>query len=458
MTMKTAAIERGVIRLAWCVALAIAPVVPHPGHAAAAAEADGEAGFVSLFNGQNLDGWIGDVKGYVVEDGKLVCRPGGNLYTQQPFADFVLRFEFKLTPGANNGLGIRTPTRGDAAYVGMELQILDDSAEKYARLEPWQFHGSIYGLVPAERGHLNPVGEWNVQEVTADGPRIKVVLNGATIVDADLDQLEQTPDIHDVKQHPGMRNKSGHVGLLGHGSVVEFRNIRIRDLSAAGNSAAAGERSEAAPADGAPADKAAPPDGFAALFNGRDLVGWKGLVGNPKQRAEMSPDQLAAAQQAADERMRQHWKAVDGVLVFDGKGDNICTAQDYGDFELWVDWKIEPKGDSGIYLRGSPQVQIWDARHAGIGSGGLYNNQKHPSQPLVMADHPVGQWNTFYIKMVGERVTVKLNGQLVVDDTALENYWDRAQPIYPRGQIELQNHGNTLWFRNIFLRELPAAE
>jgi hypothetical protein len=195
-----------------------------------------------------------------------------------------------------------------------------------------------------------------------------------------------------------------------------------------------------------------PPEGFVALFNGKDLTGWKGLVGSPKSRATMKPDQLAAAQKKADESMRAHWKVEDGALVFDGKGQSLCTAKDYGDFELWVDWKILPHGDSGIYLRGSPQVQIWQNP---VGSGGLYNNQKNPRNPLKVADKPVGEWNRFYIKMVGEKVTVKLNDVLVVDNVVMENYWEREKPIYPTGQIELQNHGNTLWFKNIYIRELP---
>jgi hypothetical protein len=198
-----------------------------------------------------------------------------------------------------------------------------------------------------------------------------------------------------------------------------------------------------------------PPEGFVALFNGKDLAGWKGLLksplDNPAKRAKLTPDELAKAQQEADEDMRAHWKAVDGVLVFDGKGRSLCTAKDYGDFEMWVDWKILPAGDSGVYLRGSPQVQIWENKE---GSGGLYNNHKNPSKPLKFADKPIGQWNTFYIKMVGERVTVKLNGELVVDNVVLENYWERDKPIYPTGQIELQNHGNDLFFKNIYIREL----
>ena len=198
-----------------------------------------------------------------------------------------------------------------------------------------------------------------------------------------------------------------------------------------------------------------PPGEFVAIFNGKDLTGWKGLVGDPESRAKMTADELAEAQAAADEKMRRHWKVVDGVLAFDGNGDSLCTVRDYGDFEMHVDWKIRAKGDSGVYLRGSPQVQIWDAEHAGVGSGGLYNNKKNPDKPLVVADRPIGQWNTMYIKMIGDRVTVKLNDKLVVDNVVMENYWDRNKPIYPTGQIELQNHGDPIWFKNIYLREIP---
>lgn len=202
-----------------------------------------------------------------------------------------------------------------------------------------------------------------------------------------------------------------------------------------------------------------PPEGFTAVFNGQDLTGWKGLVGNPKTRAMMSPTELTAAQKVADEKMRAHWKAENGIIVFDGKGDNLCTAKPYRNFELYVDWKIEPKGDSGIYLRGTPQVQIWDPdtgeERNKVGSGGLFNNQKNPSTPTARVDKPVGQWNTFFIRMVGDRVTVQLNGKVVVDNVILENYWERDKPIYDRDSIELQNHGNTLYFRNIYVRELP---
>jgi len=202
-----------------------------------------------------------------------------------------------------------------------------------------------------------------------------------------------------------------------------------------------------------------PPKGFKALFNGEDLSGWKGLVGDPKSRAQMSEAELRAKQVKADEDMRAHWKVEDGALVFDGGGHSLCTDKDYGDFEMLVDWKIEKGGDSGIYLRGSPQVQIWDTARVGsgaqVGSGGLYNNQKNPSKPLTVADKPVGEWNRFRIIMVGDKVTVFLNDVLVVNYVVMENYWERDKPIYPKGQIELQSHGSKLYFRNVFIREIP---
>lgn len=197
-----------------------------------------------------------------------------------------------------------------------------------------------------------------------------------------------------------------------------------------------------------------PPEGFVALFNGKDLTGWKGLVESPPKRANMPAEELAAKQAKADERMRAHWSVVDGVFVFDGKGDSLCTIKDYADFEMLVDFKILEKGDSGIYLRGSPQVQIWDPADSELGSGGLFNNRKNPSKPIANADNPILEWNTLRIEMIGERVTVHLNGVLVVDGVVMENYWERDKPIYRTGQIELQNHGNTLYFKNIYIREI----
>jgi HEAT repeat protein len=203
-------------------------------------------------------------------------------------------------------------------------------------------------------------------------------------------------------------------------------------------------------------------EGFVPMFNGTDLQGWKGLVGNPESRSGMTADELAEAQAAADSLISENWAVRDGMIVFSGHGQNLVSEKDYGNFEMLVDWKITKNGDSGIYLRGTPQVQIWDTsrRDAGaqVGSGGLYNNQEHESIPLLVADNPVGDWNTFHIKMIGERVTVHLNGHLVVDHVILENYWNREKPIYPTGPIELQAHGTDLAFKNIYVRELPQSK
>lgn len=207
----------------------------------------------------------------------------------------------------------------------------------------------------------------------------------------------------------------------------------------------------AASSDGAGSNQG---DRFVPLFDGASLTGWKGLVADPPKRAKMFPAALATEQAAADQRMREHWRAENGILYYDGKGDSICTARDYANFEMTVDWKIPPKGDSGIYLRGSPQMQIWDNP---LGSGGLYNNQKNPSNPLAVMDRPPGEWNTFRIRMVGDRVSVWLNGALVTDNVLMENYWERDKPIYPSGQIELQNHSSPLEFRNITIRELASG-
>lgn len=200
--------------------------------------------------------------------------------------------------------------------------------------------------------------------------------------------------------------------------------------------------------------------GFEPIFNGKDLTGWQGLVENPIARSKMTKTELAKKQADADAKLKESWSVKDGIIWFSGHGSNLCTIRPYGDFEMLVDWKISRDGDSGIYLRGSPQVQIWDptgkAESARVGSGGLFNNKTHRSTPLTVADNPVGEWNTFHIRMVGDKVTVHLNGVLVVDNVVMENYWDRSLPIFPEEAIELQAHGNELAFRNLYVKELGS--
>jgi len=191
------------------------------------------AGTTKLFNGHNLDGWTlvgGKGPGYVVENGVLVCPAdgGGNLLTEREYANFIFRFEFKMTEGANNGVGIRAPLDGDIAYSGMEIQILDHNNEKYkGKIKPQQHHGSVYDVIAASSENFKPMGQWNQEEITANGKHIVVKLNGKVITDADLSTVTD-PAV--LKKHPGLLRTSGHIGFLGHGTRVEFRNISIEEL------------------------------------------------------------------------------------------------------------------------------------------------------------------------------------------------------------------------------------
>jgi hypothetical protein len=404
-----------------------------------------------IFDGKSLSGWTGS--GYEVQDGAIVCTPSGAfLRTEKEYGDFVLDFEFKLKPGSNNGIGLRYPGEGDAAYVGMEIQVLDDRHEKYKGLAPYQYHGSVYGTarsLQSEKNLLKPAGEWNREQIICVGDHVKVILNGETITETYLTGIKPI----DGNPHPGLARTSGYIAFCGHGDYVAYRSLRILDFKPAAHVL-----------PGNPDNT--PPPGFSALFNGKDLSGWKGLLKGPNDkphvRATLSPDKLAAEQKIADEIMNANWKIEDGALVFSGKGESLATAKAYGDFEFFVDWKIPANADSGIYLRGAPQVQIWDPANPSQfqhgnqkGSGGLWNNKAEGKDPLVKADKPIGEWNTFHIRMIGERATIWLNGQLVVNNARLEYLWDAKVPLPRAEQIELQNHGNNLWFKNIYLREIP---
>lgn len=432
-----------------------------------------------IFNGTDLSGWTGDLQGYTAEGGVLVCRKGGkNLYTEKAYSDFAFTFEFRLEDSGNNGIGVRVPPNGYPSRDGMEIQVLDHNGtaywgeatmangktQKLTWLKPWQFHGSVYGIVPAATGFLKPVGEWNQETIVMIEDHIVVILNGAVIVDAFLDDTAPV-DGHD---HPGMKNRSGHLCLAGHSDRVEFRGLKVVDYAVS-----------------PPLPKSdavnTPPAGFTALFNGTDLSGWKGLADkNANSRRALEGVALQTAQAAADEVMASHWSVTDGVLTYDGKGQSLCTSKDYGDFEMYVDWKIPPGADSGIYLRGTPQIQIWDpwdprlkaneaplsdpadwvahySNGRNLGSGGLWNNKRWRNAPTSLADKKPGEWNTFLIRMVGDKVSIWLNEKLIVDRVVLENYWDRSGLTgVPRAdQIELQHHGSELFFRNLYIRELP---
>jgi hypothetical protein len=395
----------------------------------------------SLFNGTDLMGWTG--QGYIVEDGAIVCTPQGtNLMTEGIYASYVLEFEFKLPPGGNNGLGIHYPGEGPPSESGMELQVLDNTAEKYKNLKDYQFHGSLYTLAPADRNApLKPVGEWNQQTVSVLGPAIKVDLNGQTILRANLDDLERNHP-----NHAGAKRRSGHIGFLGHGDRVAFRNIRITEVPPAAHEEGV---------------KAA---GFSPLIKGATLEGWK-----------HTPD-------------TENWFVHHGIVKHTGKKgpvNDLWSEKEYTDFTLVFDWRWSGRGepkqqpvilpdgtqekdaegkpvtalveelDSGVYLRGSTaaQVNLWNWT---VGSGEVYGyrtNAAHPPEvragvtPSLKADRPLGEWNRTKITLIGDRLTVTINGETVISDAALPG-------IPGKGPIGLQHHGQAIDFANIWIKEL----
>ncbi len=190
---------------------------------------DNDKGYQTLFNGKDLSGWHGAVNNYEVVDGSIMCKKGkgGTLYAKEEYGDFSFKFEFQLPPGGNNGIAVRSPGKGDPAWEAYEIQVLDDTAKKYAKLQPYQFHGSVYGLAPAQRGALLPVGEWNKQEITFKGSNIRVTLNETTILHQDISKIDLTK----VKKVPkGVNRSKGFIGFAGHSDPVKFRNVRIKSL------------------------------------------------------------------------------------------------------------------------------------------------------------------------------------------------------------------------------------
>jgi hypothetical protein len=213
---------------------------------------------------------------------------------------------------------------------------------------------------------------------------------------------------------------------------------------------------------------AEPPEGFRSLFNGKDLTGWYGL--NPHSVVKLQGEKKEENLKKQREEFAQHWRVENGELVNAGTGPYATTDEEFGDIELLIEYKTVAGADSGIYLRGTPQVQIWDInqkddakkpdRHPNKGSGGLFNNDpKSPGRdPLVVADKPFGEWNQFRIKQIGDKTWIWLNDKLVVDGAAMQNYWDKTKPLPSKGPIMLQTHGGEIRWRNIFVKELGSAE
>ena len=415
--------------------------------AAAVAHADP----TPLFNGKDLTGWVGS--GYEIIDDAIVCTPKGrNLMTEKQYSNYVLEFDFKLPPAGNNGVGIHYPGKGNPAYTGMEIQVLDNTAKKYEKLKDYQFHGSLYTLNAAKKGFLKPVGEWNHEKITVNGDKVTVELNGTVINDANLAELSKAHP-----KHQGVKRRSGHITFCGHGDRVAYKNITIDEIV------------KETPKPAAPAEEVtAEGSGFIKLYNGKDLTGWIHGAGD-----------------------LEHWKPMGEVIHYDGKSrskeKNLWSEKEFGDLVLYVDWrwagpaskqlkrplldpatgdtKLDENGkpilvlvdelDSGIYLRGNnrSQVNIWNWPG---GSGEVYGyrtNKNHPQEvraaltPKVKADNPIGEWNRMIITLKGDRLTVKLNGKTVIENAQLPG-------VPEKGRIALQHHGSELEFANIYIKEL----
>ncbi len=393
----------------------------------------------SLFNGKNLDGWSGS--GYEVKDGAIVCTPEGeNLVTDGVFANYTLEFDFKLPPGGNNGLGIHYPGTGDSAYTGMELQILDNSAAKYATLKPAQYHGSLYLLAPAKKEGLKPVGEWNHEKVTLSGAGMVEELNGTIILRANLDDVSARNPAH-----AGAKRRSGHIAFLGHGDAVAFKNITITEMPPAANT------------EGVMAA------GFTRLFDGRSLDGWK-------------------------HGKSEEWTVSNGIIHHTGKSgepSDLWTEKSYGDFTMVFDWRWSGRGpmksqpivladgtekhgpdgkpalaeieelDSGVYLRGNSksQVNLWNWT---VGSGEVYGYRTDPQMsaevragvtPKTKSDRPLGEWNRTMITIQGDRLSVSMNGRVVIENAQLPG-------VPATGPIGLQHHGAAIDFANLWIKPL----
>ncbi len=418
-----------------------------------------ESQFQQLFNGKNLDGWVGDEAGFEVQNGNLVSLPNkkGNLYTAQEYADFILRFEFQLTAQANNGIGLRTPLTGDPAYDGLEVQILDNSAKRFQQITAESRHGSLYGVVAAKQGHLKPVGEWNSQEIVCIGNQLRVKLNGVTILDTKLDRTGTviTPD---GKGHPGLQRRSGHIALMGHNSRVLFRNLRIR------------EGQQITSTTGM--NRSVPTGGWTELFNDKNLDGW--TPSNTKQ-----------------------WKVLAGAIQGDapagGKSWSALTSdQDYDDYELSFQYRLAKGSRARVLLRsnrgllGDPhdegaQIQLIDddaqfhfgnrrRRVPPQRKNGALLTMTPPKHSAAMSiwdrnGIPAGKWNDMTIRAEGLQVTVTLNGKIIVntqiDQTSkyqkLQNNPKSDQFVRlnkTSGTIRFCVLDNTIELRKLQIREL----
>ena len=431
-----------------------------------------DEGFVSLFDGQTFRNWEGDPTAFLGEERPYVGGPDEDIMhpyhsdgyalcywptadgrshtimTRKSYENFVLRFCYLVTSGAQSGIGLGI--RPNGAPEGVEVAIADDFGLEGGQVPVDRFSGSLVGLCPSRRErnvrldwkhetgntYAKPVEKWNMVEIRAVDGRVTVMLNGEFVAAAS----------------PGRDRLKGRIALFGRDRPVKWLNLRIRRVGSGWK-----------PEDDCLLGKA--PEGFVSLFDCKSLTGWKGVTPEdgfdiPWVRQAADESVQVKMQSKADSLMEKFWHVRDGALYFDGKkgGYSLATAKDYGDFEFYADWRIlSVTGDSGFFPRGMCQVQIWDAHNMWhIGSGGLYNNVTNECHAMTIADKVAGDWNRCYIRMVGDLVTVRLNGVTVVDEVPLENAYAGKWPgpIPRTGRMELQCHGDPVEFRNIYVREL----
>ena len=365
------------------------------------------------------------LKNWSLDAGTLTnLRPGPDLISRESYRDFDLSLEFLLPKGGNSGVYLR------GRY---EVQLIDDTSG----VDLKNACGSIWGQLPiSKRAYSGPL-QWNRLQTRLMGNKVTVVLNGQVVI--------HSQELHGITAG-ALDNKEGDPGplVLQCRSGVKFRKIFVKPVTGDG---------EQQGFDAAVSGKL-----FETVFNGRDLTGWHGKSRPPDVNVMKTEIGRKAQQDSDDAAVRQAWKVQDGVIVGRGTHANLATIQDYQDFELMLEYKIEPNSDGGVFLRGCPQVQIWDPAKNEVGSGGLYNNRQHPKDPLMNADKPAGQWNSMQIRMIGPRVWVTLNGELVTDGVEMESQYELGGKLVPdRGPIELQSYSGAVAYRNIRLRDLSAS-
>jgi len=404
-----------------------------------------ELEFKKLFDGRSLAGWklLGKKgAGFGATNGTLYCAKdgGGMLLSEKEYANFIMRFSFRLSEGANNGVAIRAPLAGRAlAYEGMELQILDDTGDTPDMdRRPTQYHGSIYDVFPAKRGALRPAGQWNEQEVYARDRHIRVTVNGRVILDADLNSVQ---DPETLKKHPGLFKERGHLGFMGHKDFVEFRDIRIKELPS--------------PRVYNRADR-----DFDLLFNGDDLTGWRGAFDAANQTEAPQEKAKEVNQEISNLSMAAHWSAADNALVHDGNGGGILSALNYSTVELQADYKVTAGAIGGVLLRGLPKVLL-QARDATdnelrLGSGGLHDGRFLYKAPTTYADRFAGAWNRLRVILIEDRAHVYVNDRLVVKNAQFKNPDRPGEALPASGPIGLAAGNGQVSYRSVYARGIDA--